>query len=78
MKEDTVRNLSYTIEEDDVNEKYASTITEYVTSRRDEFIIGKKDINSDSDWKAYLSEFDGLHLDEIVKIKQDAYDRNQK
>ena len=78
IKEDTVRNLSYTIDEDDANEKYASTITEYVTSSRDEFIIGTKDVNNDADWKSYLAQFDELHLDDIVKIKQDAYGRSQK
>ena len=78
IKEDTVRNLAYTVEEDDVNEQYTSSINEYLTSKRDEFIIGTKDPSNDADWKAYLSEFDGMKLDEIVKIKQDAYDRANK
>lgn len=76
IKEDTVRNLGYTVEEDDVNEKYSSTITDYVTEQRDLFILGTKDINNDADWNAYLSEFDGLSLDEIIKVKQSAYDRS--
>lgn len=78
IKEDTVRNLKYTTKEDDVNQQYSSNISEYVTSSRDAFIIGTKNVNNDADWNAYLNQLEELHLDDIVKVKQDAYDRSQK
>lgn len=78
IKEDTVRNLSYTIEEDDINEQYAATIAEYMTSMREKFVIGTEDINNDATWNAYVKQFDDLKLSEMLKIKQSAYDRGNK
>ena len=78
IKEDTVRNLSYTIEEDDVNEKYVATIAEYMTSMRLNFVIGSADINNDAVWNEYVNQFDELGLAEVLKVKQSAYDRNNK
>ena len=78
IKEETVRNLAYIVEEDEFNEEYAKTITEYMLTSRTDFIIGTKNINSDADWNAYVKEFEDMKLDEMLKIKQTAYDREQK
>ena len=78
IKEDTVRNLAYTVEEDEFNEEYAGVITEYVSTSRTDFIVGTKNINSDADWNAYIKEFSNMNLSEMLKVKQDAYDRMQK
>ena len=50
--------VTYTIEEDDVNEKYAATIAEYMTSMRLNFVIGSADINNDAVWNEYVNQFE--------------------
>ncbi len=77
-KKDLVRNLDYTIEEDDVVQQYEGNINTFVTQQRDLFIRGTNNINSDSAWQAYLKEFDALHLNEILAVKQSAYERGIK
>lgn len=75
MKEETVRNLEYTSEEDDIKEQYESTITTYVREQTKLFIMGTIDINSDADWNAYVDQINQLKLSDVLGVKQSAYDR---
>ncbi len=75
LKEETVRNLEYNAEEDDVKEQYESTLTNYVREQTKLFIMGTIDINSDADWNAYIKQIEELNLKGVLGIKQSAYDR---
>ena len=75
IKEDTVRNLEYTTEEDDVKEQYESTLNNYVIEQAKLFVMGSIDIESDADWNAYVKQINELNLEGVLKYKQSAYDR---
>ena len=75
LKEDTVRNLEYTADEDQIKEQYEATIHEYVGEQTNLFIMGTIDIENDSAWKSYVSQIDALNLAEVLKVKQAAYER---
>lgn len=75
---DTIRNLEYTNEEDDIKEQYESTINSYVKEQINLFIMGSLDIESDADWNAYLKQIDNINFADVLGIKQSAYDRINK
>lgn len=75
IKADTIRNLEYTNEEDDIKEQYESTINNYVKEQINLFIMGSIDIDSDADWNAYLKQIDAINFADVLGIKQSAYDR---
>ncbi len=51
-----------------------TTIDEYIKQSMVQFIVGQRDINSDSDWENYISGFAGMNLERYLEIYQDAYD----
>lgn len=75
LKEDTVRNLEYTTEEDDVKEQYESTLNAYVREQAKLFIMGTIDIDSNADWNAYVKQIEELNLNDLLNVKQSAYNR---
>ena len=75
VKDKTVRNLEYTAAEYEVKEEYESTINSYVLEQAKLFVMGTSNINSDSDWNAYVKQIEELRISEVLKIKQSAYDR---
>lgn len=78
IKEDSVRNLQYTTEEEDIKEQYESTLHNFVKEQINLFIMGTKDIESDAAWNAYLKQIDEINFSDILNIKQSAYDRINK
>ena len=55
-----------------------STIGKLANTAQAEFIFGKKDINSDSDWFNYVAMIKAAGIDQYLKIQQDEYDRAWK
>ncbi len=51
-----------------------TNIQNYVTQSNLEFVTGKKNIDSDQDWAAYLEGLNGLGLQRYLQIQQQAYD----
>ena len=43
-----------------------------------EFTVGVRDIDSDADWNAYLSEMNNVGLGEWIRVAQQAWDRGDK
>jgi len=75
IKEETVRNLEYNAAEYEVKEQYESTLNAYVLEQAKLFVMGTIDIDSNTEWNAYLKQIDELALSEVLEIKQSAYDR---
>jgi hypothetical protein len=75
VKEDVVRNLTYTLDEEFLKEEYEVPMNDYFKAEMDKFIIGTTDVNSDSAWNAYLKQINDMSLDKVLKVKQGAYDR---
>ena len=53
--------------------RISAEITTYTDTRILEFITGAADI--DADWDSYVSTIEGMGLQDMVDLKQDAYDR---
>ncbi|RVX42726.1 putative aldouronate transport system substrate-binding protein [Nonomuraea polychroma] len=51
-----------------------TNINNYVTQANLEFVTGKRNIDSDEDWAAYLEGLNGLGLPRYLQIQQQAYD----
>ncbi|MFI6738941.1 hypothetical protein ACIBI9_38965 [Nonomuraea sp. NPDC050451] len=51
-----------------------TNLQNYVTQSNLEFVTGKKNIDSDQDWTAYLEGLNGLGLQRYLQIQQQAYD----
>lgn len=60
-------------EENETETSYSSDLLTYVEQVIPQFIIGDKDL--DSDWDTYVSELEGMGLNECVAVWQQAYDR---
>lgn len=59
------------INQDDVEmySEYASAIRDYFTQNQARFISGEQDVNDDAVWEEYKAGFEGLGLDEYLRIK---------
>lgn len=65
--------LVMTAEELEVSGLYSTQIKEYVNASFAKFIVG--DLNIDTDWDAYLAEFNKLGLTEYIAAVQSCYTR---
>ncbi len=73
-----VGGVSQTKEESEEYSLYSSDFFTYLRQARADFITGEKDPNSDADWAAHLKQVEDLHLADLLKIQQAAYDRMYK
>ncbi len=65
--------VTYTSEESEEISLLATDIETYCLESRLRFIIGELDL--DSDWDAYVEAVEAMHVDELLVIYQNAYDR---
>ncbi|QDP94612.1 hypothetical protein FOE78_00595 [Microlunatus elymi] len=56
----------------------ATSIQQQVKQAMSQFALGKKNINSDADWNAYLDGFKQMNLQGYLDIYQKAYDSRPK
>ena len=63
-------------EEVAINEQYSSNISTYTSEQRQKWIMGAEDV--DSVWDKYVETVKSMHIDELTKIYQAAYDRLNK
>ena len=63
-------------EEIEIKEKYNSNINTFADEQRQKWIMGAEDI--DATWDKYVETLNSMHVDEMVKIYQAAYDRLNK
>lgn len=66
--------VTYTEEEQDVMMTYVD-IANYVKSMEAKFIVGEEPMDS---WDEYVETLYGMGLEDIIRVKQDAYDRWNK
>lgn len=66
--------LSYTSEEASERASLAADIDTYFREATSQFIIGVLDING-ADWDTYVSTIEGMNVDRVVEITQQALDR---
>lgn len=76
--EETAENLVYTNEEYQIREDKASTVNNYISTETTYFVSGEKDVRNDAVWNEFLSTLKSIGRDELMKVCQDAYDRQQK
>lgn len=72
-----VYSLIYNEEEEEVRADCFTSLQKVVKTGRAEFATGVRDINSDADWNAYISEFYAAGANEMLAAAQSAYDREQ-
>ena len=68
--------LSLTREESSEVSNIRAMVNDYVEENMALFALGTK--NVESEWDAYVKEFDALGLDRMMEIYQSAYDRQYK
>ena len=71
-----ITGLVFTEEEQEVVTEYQATINDYVLQSFSEFVTGIK--NVDTDWDAYVEEFNRMGLSEYMGAVQSCYDRMYK
>lgn len=69
--------IEYTFDEKAERDQYWSTIRLEVFRARCKFITGEMNPNNDADWNEYLQNLQNLHLSELMKLAQTAYDRTK-
>ena len=58
--------------------EYDTDIYNFTSRATDEFIVGMRDPNSDTDWQTFQDELKSLHLQESwIETAQASYDRQQ-
>lgn len=53
--------------------EYASMIKEFVGIASTEFIMGRRDINNDSDWQDYVNELNAMGLEDYIELLYSYY-----
>ena len=67
--------LMFTAEEEERVLPIRTGIEAYVRQSIIDFIRGNRNIDSDSEWDAYIKEFEALELDVLLVYAQTAVDR---
>jgi putative aldouronate transport system substrate-binding protein len=70
-----VQMLNFTPEEEQGIQKTREDIEAHIRKTIISFITGERNINSDSQWREYIAEFDILGLQSFLAAAQTAYDR---
>lgn len=73
---DDYPQVSYTTEEAEEKAIILTDITNYLKTMKAQFITGETDI--ETGWDAYLQQLNVMHLDRLMEIEQEAYDRYAK
>lgn len=68
--------ITFTYDEQDILAGY-TLMDSYVDRTVASWISGETELN-DETWAAYLAELDAFDIDEMIKVRQDAYDRYNK
>ena len=67
--------MSYDAETSRFISEHNSIYKAYVEEAFAQYVIGERDISSDSDWERYLSEINNMDLDQYITFVQAAYDK---
>ena len=71
----TYPDVVHTAEEQETLDQYSTEQDSYKKSMCHKFIMGVEDIDDDAVWQKYLDTMKSYHTDELVAVKQAAYNR---
>lgn len=69
----TITRINQTLEEAELISIYQADINTYMTSCRDQFVLGTMDI--ETQWDEYLQKLEEFKLQRVIELKQAALDR---
>lgn len=75
MKDHIIPHITYTSEESEVIANLYTEIKTYVNENEKLFILGKKPL---SEYDSFVEKIKQMGIDQVIKVKQDAYDRYVK
>ena len=67
--------VTFTTEESDELDLYNASLGTYVVEQCTSFLLGNKDVNDDALWNEYISGLNQYHLDRVLELRQNCYDR---
>lgn len=69
-----VHKPALTIDEQDIYDQYYPPISKHYEENMSKFILGKRSLD---EWDQFVQEIKDLHIDKIIDIYQDGWDRTQ-
>lgn len=75
MPKERTGELTYTMEEYDIREKYNGTMLSALSEDMVLFMTGGKDPSDDAQWQAFLKRLEDFSREEVMKTYQSAYER---
>ena len=67
--------VTFTTEESDELDLYNASLGTYVVEQCTSFLLGNKDVNDDALWNEFLSGLSQYHIDRVLELRQNCYDR---
>ena len=67
--------VTFTTEESDELDLYTANLATYVIEQCTAFLLGNKDVNDDAEWDAYINGLNQYHIDRVLELRQNCYDR---
>ena len=74
---ETAENLVYSTEEYEIREEKANDVNSYISTEIIYFVSGEKDPKDDAAWENFISTMNSIGREELMKVCQSAYDRQQ-
>ena len=68
-----VSNLSFTAEEQKINDKYSNGIWTYACEQQQRWLLGQGDV--EAEWETYVETLNKMGLKEMERIHRNAYER---
>jgi putative aldouronate transport system substrate-binding protein len=68
-------NIYFTVEESDILATIEVDIDNFIQEMDARFITGDRDIRQDREWDSYIAEINRMGIDEVIRIRQAAYDK---
>ena len=67
--------VTFTTEESDELDLYNANLGTYVVEQCTSFLVGNKDVNDDAAWNEYINGLGQYHVDRVLELRQNCYDR---
>ena len=67
--------VTFTTEESDELDLYNASLGTYVVEQCTSFLLGNKDVNDDGLWNEFISGLQQYHIDRVLELRQNCYDR---
>ncbi|MBQ9251494.1 MAG: hypothetical protein IJ188_02505 [Clostridia bacterium] len=67
--------VTFTTAESDELDLYDANLGTYVVEQCTSFLVGNKDVNDDAAWNDFISGLSQYHVDRVLELRQNCYDR---